>query len=263
MKCCRVLTKQNAGHVAQGWRTDAYRSVSAATSDKIHVLTFDYRGFGSSTGNPTEQGIITDAVAVVDWVLRVARLPPDRVVLLGHSLGTAVTAAVAEHFATSSPRVEFAGVILVAAFTDLPTLLLTYAIGGIFPVLSPLRPYPALQRFAVSHAKDTWNTSQRLQHYVRASRKVRLYLIHAKNDFEIQWQHSEALFYVTTNATSSEGLTRQQIDKAKTTIHTGDGGSINTWNAGGTKVIREEIVPYGGKPSMSTHAWAKLKSSLV
>lgn len=54
-----------------------------------------YRGFGHSTGNPTETGLIVDGVALVSWIMSVTKIPPERIVILGHSLGTAVSAGVA------------------------------------------------------------------------------------------------------------------------------------------------------------------------
>ena len=210
------------------------------------MLAVDYRGFGYSSGYPTEKGIITDAIATVNWALHVANIRPKRIVLLGQSLGTAIATAVAEHFSTFSPQPEFAGLILIAAFSDIPKLMLTYNLGGFIPVLSPLRPYPILQKWFSTYITETWNTTQRLGNYVRKSEKVHLTLIHAKNDFDIPWKHSDHLFYVAADATSEEGLTSQQVDSMKKTVDLGEAGWINTWNAGGKKLIRQEILRHGG-----------------
>ncbi|KAK5676984.1 hypothetical protein LTR17_027728, partial [Elasticomyces elasticus] len=61
------------GNVGSGYRCSNYRVLSAGLPDNIHVLTFDYRGFGRSTGFPSEQGIILDALAVVSWAMTVAQ----------------------------------------------------------------------------------------------------------------------------------------------------------------------------------------------
>ncbi|KAI9765693.1 MAG: hypothetical protein M1835_007337 [Candelina submexicana] len=235
----------NAGHVGQGWRTDTYRAISSGSTEHIHVLTFDYRGFGRSSGsNPTEEGLITDGIAAVTWALEVAGIPLERIVLLGQSLGTAVATAVAEHFAAS--KIEFLGVVLVAGFTDIPSLLLTYSIAGIIPILSPLRPYPVLQKWFSRRIYDTWETATRLRHFVRISHRVRLYLIHATNDFDIPWRHSDSLFYAAVNGTSDEGISAQEVDALKVNHQLGAAGWTNTWDAGGQKIIRQEIMRYGG-----------------
>ncbi len=249
----------NAGTVAQGWRTDTYRSLSSGSTEKIHVLTVDYRGFGYSTGSPTEEGLITDGVSLVNWALHVARIPPERIVLLGQSLGTAVTTAVAEHFAVRTPEVEFAGIVLVAPFSDLPTLMLTYSAGGIFPVLSPLRPYPRFQKLFLGWLVDDWNTARRLASFVRSSHNVRLTLIHARNDFDIPFVHSDKLFYVAANATAEEGMTEKEVNSVKTRTDLGDAGWVNAWNAAGKKKIRQEVVFHGGRyQSKSSHALGTL-----
>lgn len=240
--------------MAQGWRTDTYRALSSGSTDKVHVLTVDYRGFGYSTGTPTEEGLIIDGVAIVDWALHIAKVPPERIILLGQSLGTAVTTAVAEHFVLRSPPVEFAGVVLAAAFSDIPTLMLTYSAGGIVPILSPLRPYPRLQKWFIGWIRDTWDTKTRLANFVKRSRKVRLELVHARNDFDIPWKHSDALFYAAANATTEVGMTEKEVNSVKTTIDLGEAGWVNAWNAGGNKKIRQEIVLHGGRLSFELDA---------
>jgi abhydrolase domain-containing protein 12 len=78
-------------------------------------LTFDYRDFGKSTGSPSETGLIIDAVAVVDWAMNVAEIPPSRILIFAQSMGTAVSIAVSKHLALP---VVFAGTVLIAPFVD-------------------------------------------------------------------------------------------------------------------------------------------------
>ena len=54
------------------------------------VLAVDYRGYGLSTGSPTEQGVFRDAEATVRHAAR-DRTPGRPLVFWGRSLGTAVT----------------------------------------------------------------------------------------------------------------------------------------------------------------------------
>ncbi|KAI9865366.1 MAG: hypothetical protein M1813_002255 [Trichoglossum hirsutum] len=240
----------NAGHVGQGWRTDAYRTISSGAADKIHVISVDYRGFGYSTGSPTEEGVIIDAVATINWALTIAKIPPERILLLGTSLGTAVATAAAEHFSKTTPQVDFAGLVLVAGFPDIPTLMLTYNAGGVFPILSPLRPYPILQKWFAGRIADKWNTADRLANYVRTSRRVKLFLIHSKNDHDISWAYSDVLFFSAANATSRQGMTLNQVNNMKAKFDLGEAGLVNTWHTP-NKTIRQEILRYGG---MSSHS---------
>lgn len=219
--------------------------MSDGSTSNIHILAIDYRGFGLSTGFPTEEGVITDGVAAVDWAMQVAKVPSDRIVILGQSLGTAVTAGVVERFAERG--IDFAGVVLVAGFTDLANLLTSYSIAGWIPLLSPLRPYPALYKLFADHVVDKWMSADRLANFVRLSKRVRLFIIHSKDDYEIPWTQSEGLFAAAANATTDGGMSIELLQKmkARTTIDMGDGAFISTWKAGGNKVVREEIVSYG------------------
>jgi abhydrolase domain-containing protein 12 len=184
-------------------------------------------------------------VAAVDWAMQIAQVPASRIVILGQSLGTAVAVAVAEHFAKQG--VDFAGVVLVAGFTTLPGLLLDYSIGGYVPLLSPLKRSPALWNIFSAYLVDTWLSTERLGNFVRLSKRMRLFIIHAKDDYEIPWTQSEGLFAAAANATTDGGMSMALFEKmkARSTINMGDGAFISTWKAGGNKIIRQEVVAYG------------------
>ena len=158
----------NSATLAQERRTIEYRSYSAGASEKIFVLAFDYRGFGLSTGNPSETGLLSDAEAVVDWALNTCRIPPKRIVLLGHSLGTAVVSGVAHRYATNL-GLEFARLILSAAFTNAGNAFSSYSIGGVLPVLAPVKIFPAFQAWFARRQKDTWHSDDRLAAMARKS----------------------------------------------------------------------------------------------
>ena len=239
----------NAGTVAQGWRPDTYRALAPGDSPRVHVLAFDYRGFGHSSGSPTEQGLILDGIAVVDWVIRTAGVLPNRIVLVGQSLGTAVATAVAEHF-VKHHATEFAGLVLVAGFAELPKLLTTYAIGGLVPILAPLKPYPKLQRFFASQVLDRWPTASRLASLIQSSAQADLTIIHALDDWEIACTHSDLLFYAAANATSSTGLSLDQVDRSKQHEELGEAGYSNSWvsesSTGGLWRIKQIVTRHGG-----------------
>lgn len=181
----------------------------------------------------------------MDWALRIAKIPAGRIVILGQSLGTAVTAAVAEHYAQKG--IEFAGVVLISGFTDLPNLLTSYSIGGYIPVLSPLRRTPGLQKIFIKYLIDRWPSATRLATLARVSKRLRLFFIHSRDDYEIPWLHSEGLFTAAANATTDGGMSLDLLQKmkARSTIDMGDGAFISTWKVNENKIIREEIVAYG------------------
>ncbi|KAL7620581.1 hypothetical protein AAE478_009576 [Parahypoxylon ruwenzoriense] len=235
----------NAGHIAQGFRTDSYHTLT--DSSHYHVLAIDYRGFGKSTGTPSEVGLIHDGVAAVDWAMNVAGIPAGRIVIMGQSLGTGVTSAVAEHFAMQG--IEFAGVILVAGFSNLPSLLSSYAAGGLIPVLSPIRVIPPLLRFFQSFIVDKWKSADRLARVVNLTQtRLRLTLIHARNDLEIPCRESDVLFKSASSAILNEGLTDDDFLswKEHRTLRRDDGSFLTIAKANPDIIIRQEVVPYGG-----------------
>ena len=58
------------------------------------VVLFDYRGYGDSTGSPSEDGLALDADAILAFAVQVA--PDSPVVYFGESLGAAVAIGLAE-----------------------------------------------------------------------------------------------------------------------------------------------------------------------
>lgn len=78
-------------------------------ADGDGLLALNYRGYGGSTGKPSEEGLIRDATAA--YAFARAHYPAKRIVLFGESLGTAVAVALAaEH--------EIGALILDAPFTS-------------------------------------------------------------------------------------------------------------------------------------------------
>jgi fermentation-respiration switch protein FrsA (DUF1100 family) len=61
--------------------------------DGTGLLALSYRGYGGSTGSPTENGLITDAETA--YAFAVSRYPPERIALWGESLGSGVAVALA------------------------------------------------------------------------------------------------------------------------------------------------------------------------
>jgi pimeloyl-ACP methyl ester carboxylesterase len=206
----------NTGHLADGHRPSLYRSITSLPS--THLLTCSYRGFGTSTLHqpphlPTEPGLITDGITLLDHLQTTLSHPSTRTILLGQSLGTAVTAAVALHFAspastllppnlplpqTKTPPTTFPHILLLSPFPSLPTLLTTYRISGLIPLFSPLTPYPALYTFMTSKLLDPWPTSRRLHALLSAAKSnkapLKIHILHARNDQDIGFKVGEAVY---------------------------------------------------------------------
>ncbi|XP_068195287.1 lysophosphatidylserine lipase ABHD12-like [Antennarius striatus] len=75
----------NLGTRAIHHRVELVKILSAVG---YHVLSLDYRGFGDSSGEPSEAGLTSDALYLYQWVKK--QTSGSVVCLWGHSLGTGV-----------------------------------------------------------------------------------------------------------------------------------------------------------------------------
>jgi fermentation-respiration switch protein FrsA (DUF1100 family) len=81
----------------------------------FQVLLFDYRGYGRSTGQPSEQGLYRDAETVWDYLVERQDTSSAPRIIFGRSLGGAVAVELAT-------RRQADGLILESTFTSLLTL---------------------------------------------------------------------------------------------------------------------------------------------
>ena len=64
----------------------------------FNVFVFDYRGFGMSEGEPSEEGLYADGLAALNYVLQRPEVLTSGVVFYGFSLGNAVSFELAARF---------------------------------------------------------------------------------------------------------------------------------------------------------------------
>ncbi|KAH8773417.1 Alpha/Beta hydrolase protein [Diaporthe sp. PMI_573] len=241
------------GTLGSGYRPASYRAASAGAPDRIHVVAVEYRGFGLSTGTPSEDGLLTDAATLVDWAMAEAGIPAHRIIIWGQSLGTAVATGLVHNMALRQEPVLFSGLVLIAPFADVPSLTATYRVAGTVPVLSPISRFPLVHDFLSTLILDKWPTKEKLAGFVRrceamsvASNTYHISIIHAQDDLAIPWHHSEQLFWHAVNASLPAGIGFQQLSEHKeaTRVHT-DAGGWSVTHESNKGVIREQITQYG------------------
>lgn len=108
----------NAGNMG-----DRLDSVLTFHNLSMNTLIFDYRGYGKSTGSPTEKGTYADALAVWKYLVDVRGCEAKNIVLFGRSLGGSVAAWLAT-------QVSPLALVVESAFTSAPDMA-----ARMFPLL--------------------------------------------------------------------------------------------------------------------------------
>jgi fermentation-respiration switch protein FrsA (DUF1100 family) len=80
----------------------------------LNVFAPEYRGFGGLDGVPTERSLDYDAGVAYDYVRSTLHVAPERIVIYGWSLGSAVAVDLASHVDESALILEGAPASLVA-----------------------------------------------------------------------------------------------------------------------------------------------------
>lgn len=122
-----VTFEDGAGRTAGYWvlflngaAGSIHRSRQSDQLQQLHglgynVLAFDYRGFGRNPGTPSERGVYDDAAAAYRYLTATRRIPPQRVILAGRSLGSAVAVELAT-------RLPAAGLLLLSPIDSVPAM---------------------------------------------------------------------------------------------------------------------------------------------
>lgn len=131
----------------------------------LNVLIFDYRGYGRSTGAPSEAGTYRDATAAWRYLTEIRHIPARDIVYFGESLGGSIAAWLAERH---PPR----ALLIYAAFTSVPDMA---------QKLHPFLPSRLLARFR-------YDTRAAL-----AKVNCPLFIMHSTEDEIVPYAHARAL----------------------------------------------------------------------
>jgi fermentation-respiration switch protein FrsA (DUF1100 family) len=141
---------------------------------RYNVLLFDYRGFGKSEGQISEEGLYRDSQAAWDYLTKNRGILKEQIIIGGRSLGAAVAARLA---AKNKP----AALILESGFTSLreaaqshyPLFPVKWLLKYHFDTLSWLRQVtcPVLIAHSRSDKVVSFSHSQTLYSAVQGSRK--------------------------------------------------------------------------------------------
>ena len=156
----------NGGNLSH--RTDGV--VWLAHRLNVNVFIFDYRGYGRSTGRPTEAGVYQDSRAALAYLITRDDVSRERILFLGRSLGTAIAVELA---AALPEDAGAAGLILVSPLAS------TKDMARVHNRFNPLR-------FLVP---DRFNSLSRISH-IRSP----LLIIHSDRDEMIPLGQARRLY---------------------------------------------------------------------
>lgn len=126
----------------------------------FNILTYDYHGYGTSSGSPSETNAYADIDAAFEYLVNKKGLRPDKIILHGRSLGGGVAVDLAA-------RREVGGLILESTFTSAFRVVTRY----------PILPFDKFEN-------------------IKKIEKVRcpVLVIHGTQDRTIGFHHGETLF---------------------------------------------------------------------
>lgn len=129
----------------------------------FNVLGYDYQGYGTSQGKPTEKNSYSDIEASYKYLTDEIKIDPQKIILYGRSVGTGATIDLAQ-------KRPIAGLILESSFTSAFRTMINI----------PLFPF------------DKFNNSQKIKDV-----HVPVLYIHGVDDQIIPLWHSKHLLQIT------------------------------------------------------------------
>ncbi len=159
-----LVAHGNGGNVSHRGRmaTDLKRALGCG------VLLFEYPGYGKSSGSPSETGCYAAGEVGYRWLTDEVKIPANRIVLLGESLGGGSAVELATRF-------DHRALVLVYTFTSLPAAAKFH--------------YPWLPTHTLMRTRF-----DNLSKIGRCPRPI--FLAHGTADRVIPFQHAEQLFAV-------------------------------------------------------------------
>ena len=130
-----------------------------------NVFLVDYRGYGQSTGQPTEDGLYADALASWRFLVDERRIDPSNIVLFGRSLGGGPATWLASQVGART-------LLLESTFTSVPNVAAYH-----YPIL-PVRWLSRYQFDSLSRIADVG---------------MPVHIIHGRKDEVVPFEHGQRL----------------------------------------------------------------------
>ncbi|KIY64104.1 alpha/beta-hydrolase [Cylindrobasidium torrendii FP15055 ss-10] len=155
----------------------------------FNVLMVEYRGYGASTGSPSEHRLRRDSQAALDFVISRDDLPGP-IVLHGHSMGGAVTIDLAYR----NPQTINA-IILENTFLSIPTM------ASLMPIVQHLTWF----------IHQRWNSAKKIQ---MIPRKIPILFLSGTSDEVVPAEHMIRLYDIASARDPTSAAIIQDIFKS-------------------------------------------------
>lgn len=176
----------------------------------LATFLFDYRGYGKSEGQPSEEGTYKDVEAAWQYLTQERKIPPQKIIIYGESLGGAIASYIAQTTTQQNSQNSAAGLILASTFTS---------ISDRAAELYPFLPIRLLSRFS-------YNSIDRLPNI-----RIPVLIIHSTEDEIIPFDHGEKNFQVAN--------TPKKLVKLRGSHNEGFLDSLETYRKGINEFIQK------------------------
>lgn len=155
----RIIVYFHGNAFTRGFPSRIRKIKKLSRAFDAHVIVFDYSGFADSTGYPSEEVALNDALAVLQYInSTVVKHNPTasgwythqsssskphqpQLYFYGHSLGTGISSALLHHLETSEIKGRhnpISGLIMDSPFTSIPDVVADHILVKYF---QPIRDY--------------------------------------------------------------------------------------------------------------------------
>ncbi|XP_005105030.1 lysophosphatidylserine lipase ABHD12 [Aplysia californica] len=169
----------NSGTRGSYHRVQLYKLLSR---QDFHVVTIDYRGYGDSSGSPTENGVVADAYHTYKWLKK--RIGKSKIFIWGHSLGTGITTKLTKKLSDEGDHP--AGIVLESPFNNIQEAAFNH------PFASPYRMLPWFEWIFVDGIGEHgifFNSEESIESVI-----PNIMMLHAKDDFIVPFHLGEKLY---------------------------------------------------------------------
>lgn len=191
----------NGGNRASNHRNLLYKRL--AYEQDYHVVTFDYRGYGDSTNlSPTADGLSSDAKCIYSWLIKQPNVTHKRVVVWGHSLGTAVAVRM---IAGLPEKDRPKGLILEAPFDSVANAIANH------PFSIPFRVIPYFEYFFVEPIENSPDLNFDSARSIVKIKPTPIMILHAEDDAIIPIKLGRNLYTQASKALGGNNVKFVQI----------------------------------------------------